>query len=468
MGKLISTVKPALLIALLCLPVALSWSQAQDLDEDQLTEAATADITATSRTDLIFDKPIVLIEGRNPDVGLEQAGAELLTGTDTEFAERMTQIGRYEEEIGTLELEGGAWNENLTEGLAAIGLLHQQQNNHAAAIDAFSRAMHLNRIHFGLDSLQQVPLIEALVSSYLAEDKWAEADNFQAYLFYVQNKAYGAGDPRMVSVLMNLAHWNLTAFNAGYGEALGIRLLNSYRLFAAATQIVSVHFGKLDERYVNALKDMAGSAYLVSRNQKLIEAAGRPEYRDFQSMYNDEVRKIQPINAGGYREGEVALLSIVDYYGEDPANAYEHAQALAQLGDWYLLFDRGRTAAEQYRQAYFQVQALSDAEEKMQELFGGIVLLPSFSEGVEALPSFLVEPVGQTAQMQSGYADVSLDVNTYGAASNVEILTAENESNARAHMLLRRNVRASMFRPQIVDGEPVTSSANLLRYYYRY
>ncbi len=466
MGKLFSTVKPVLLIGLLCLPAALSW--AQDPDEDQLTDAATADIAVTSQPNLAFDKPIVLIEGRNPDVGLAQASVELITDTDVELAERMTQISRYDEEISALELEGGAWNEDLTEGLAAIGLLHQQQNNHAAAIDAFSRAMHLNRIHFGLDSLQQVPLIEALVRSYLADSKWAEADDFQAYLFYVQNKAYGPGDPRMVSVLLNLAHWNLTVFNAGYGEALGIRLLNSYRLFAAATQIVRVHFGRMDERYVNALKDMAGSAYLVSRNQKLIEAAGRPEYRDFQSMYNDEVRKIQPINAGGYREGEVALLSIADYYGEDPAKAYEQAQALAQLGDWYLLFDRGRTAAEQYRHAYTLVTALPDAEEKIQELFGGIVPLPSFSEGVEALPSFLDEPVGQTAQMQSGYADVSLDVNTYGAASNVEILTEENESNALAHSLLRRNVRTSMFRPRIEGGEPVTSSANRLRYYYRY
>ena len=102
---------------------------------------------------------------------------------DPDFIRRMNSIREYSENVDSLEGFGGAWDSGLSEQLASIGDLEQQQGNHIGAIEAFDRAVHINRISNGLHALDQIPMVEEMVESYLALGDWENTDLYNNYLF---------------------------------------------------------------------------------------------------------------------------------------------------------------------------------------------------------------------------------------------------------------------------------------------
>ncbi|MEX2130450.1 MAG: hypothetical protein WD772_03110, partial [Pseudohongiellaceae bacterium] len=138
------------------------------------------------------------------------------------------------------------------------------------------------------------------------------------------------------------------------------------------------------------------------------------------------------------------------------------------LGDWYMLFERRRAAEEQYRLAYEMLVALEDGAERIQDLFGRVVPLPAFAGAVGEIA---LQPAWQDSDpdsTQTGYADVSVDVNAYGQVSGVRVISEENDENARIMTILRRKVRETTFRPVMEDGELVRTQDSRFRYRYRY
>lgn len=443
---------------------------AQSPEEAAATDAdpAVDDSLLSLESTLQFDRPQPLQDGRDPVYVEGPKPPPVQDENDVDFIGRMALISERQGQISDLELQGGGWDADLTKVLQELGELYRQQGTYQEAEDAFERAVQVSRINNGLDSLDQVPLVHELIDSHLAQGEWEKADQYQNYLFYINSKLYGTDDPRMLPVLYDLARWNLRVFNHHYGDAVGMRLMDAYTLFKTATAIVGMHFGKDDERYIAYLKDMAGSAYLVSRNQSLIQDSGRPDYRSAQAMFADRMSQIDPINALGYREGEDALKRVVEHFADREGAEFQYATALVDLGDWYLVFERRRAAEEQYRQAYDLLASLDGGEEKIAETFGQVVPLPSFAGPVGELA---LQPDYQSMNpdaLRSGYADVSVSVNAFGQVSEVTVLTEETPENERIYTLLRRKVRATVFRPPVQDGAMIRSEDSRFRYRYWY
>ena len=112
------------------------------------------------------------------------------------------------------------------------------------------------------------------------------------------------------------------------------------------------HFGKNDERFVDFLLSIANSANLVRLNPDLaVEAT--------ESRYIADLDRLRlSLNQGGgsrprgFNAGKDALIEIVTYYSTAPESTYEFAEAVAHLGDWYLMFRYRQTAARNYQEAW--------------------------------------------------------------------------------------------------------------------
>src|SRR5690606_1720281 len=102
-----------------------------------------------------------------------------------------SSITRYERSVARFELAGGPYETRLSEELLALGSLYQRAGEHEKALGIFERASHINRVNGGLFSLEQIPIIEKTIETYLARGDLVSADAQQEYLFYLQRKNYG-------------------------------------------------------------------------------------------------------------------------------------------------------------------------------------------------------------------------------------------------------------------------------------
>jgi len=277
-------------LSLVCLllPIAASAQSDQSATANSTAQPTSAESSETQsqlpdRSRILYiDAPVPVQEGVDPILPEPALPVEVV---DEVSAQRRVQVLRdYDLAIAAIERDGGAWDQALTEELSALGRVQQEQGIHAEAISTLTRAMHINRINDGLHTLAQVPVVERMIESYAAMGDWASVDLYQNYLFFVQQKAYGSDDPRIIPVLNSLGQWNIEAFGLGFGDPLGSRLSTAQLLFNAASNMVGIHFGRNDERYVPYLRNVANSAYLVALHPDYMSEIGRPEYVNEQEL----------------------------------------------------------------------------------------------------------------------------------------------------------------------------------------
>jgi len=453
-------------LMVLCLSIQ-GHGQTESETDEQPAESSPERVSVYET--LVFDRPVAVLPGEEP-----VANDAVVVYTNTVppgelSADQVLSLQRFQDNVSAVEFEGGAWDINLTENLTSIGEIYQRQGMHQEAIDAYTRAMHVSRVNFGLNSLDHLPLVERLVDSYMVLGDWESANQYQEYLYYTQRREYGMNDPRMATVMHRRANWELSVFNARWGDELGGKLINALNLYRSASTLVSIHFGPNDERYSRYLRDTAGTAYLVSRYQTLIRETTPAQYSPAQNFYLESPRGGFSMGfEDGYEDGLSALQSLVESFPEEDRNTEEYAQALILEADWYLLFERRRAAQERYRAAYTVIEALENAEALIDRTFGAVKPLPYFSELIESI--FVkgnFEGRASVAQ-ETGYIDVQFDVNAYGSVANLEVLTDDAEVDSRVVSTLRRQIRRTVFRPRVQDGEVIRTSGNRFRYRYAY
>ncbi|MDF1764924.1 MAG: hypothetical protein P1V29_00900 [Gammaproteobacteria bacterium] len=389
---------------------------------------------------------------------------------------RERAIDEYYASVADLEVNGGVWNPTLAEELSALGGLLQQQGEHEEAISVFDRAVHINRINSGLHSTGQLAAVEEKLQSQLALGLWGEADETFDYLYFIQRRAFGPDDPRMIPVLDSIAEWNLRAYYVGYGDSLGLRLSNALMYYSAAARMVRQYFGPQDSRLVNYMRGIASSSYLLSRHPELAADMNRADIRNSQSLMRERLAQPRGAASLGFSSGANALSQILKYELDKRDDAIAIAEAFSNLADWYLLFGRIKDAHEQYLNAWNLLANQPAADTLLEQHFGHIVHMPSFAgEQANALQKFaaMSDTVGDAAKdskqaLRHDYADVVLDVSENGIVRNVRVLSAETADNALQLSRLKRLVRDSTFRPVIKDGVPQRSQNNVLRYRYWY
>ncbi len=426
---------------------AVGTPEAEGLEEDR---------TAVMYVDI----PLVYEAGTDPVLPPFDYG-ETINGEPDEAA--LQTLANYENSLQDIEAAGGAWDPALIEQLSALGNLQQQLGDYAAAVETFDRAMHVNRINGGLHTTDQIPIVEELIESYMAVEDWESADLYYNYLFFIQTKAFGPEDPRMIPVFAQLAEWHMQAFSLGYGgEALGLRLSNAQILFDVAARMVFLHFGSSDERFVPYLRNIADSAYLVAQNPEIMSAIDRATFRNTQELLAARLNQPQPVAPAGYRVGESALQEVVAAYERAGDDVFALAEAHANLGDWYIVFERRRIADEHYKQAWDLLAEQENGEELLNRLFGQVTPLPTFVTEPRAILRRGTELLSP-ADLQEGMADLSFTVTRNGSVRNVVLLTEETPENTGQVTRVARELRQSRFRPIVVDGAAVESDDNLVR-----
>lgn len=181
----------------------------------------SATVTAQAPTDLarlIFEVAPIPADAVSTGAAAGADGAAPLApgpanpDTTASSADFAADIRAYEARISETLATDNPYSNALREQYDALGTLLQQSGAHTDAIAAFESAMHIDRVNGGLFTLAQLPLVEKIILSHDALGNFGEVDDFHEYLFYIQQKSYPPGDPRLLAAQEEFADWNVEAY----------------------------------------------------------------------------------------------------------------------------------------------------------------------------------------------------------------------------------------------------------------
>ena len=368
----------------------------------------------------------------------------LPSDADTEIsaatAGQDSAVRAFQDAIAQLESEGGAYAAGIPEQVLGLAQLLQQAGRHLEAADWLKRGVHVARISGGLYSREQIPLLRAQIESLLALEEYAAVDERQRYLYRVERQALGQG-LASANALIRQGEWQRDAFLLGIDEAEMapqrlIIMWDVYRL--ALNQLIGV-YGSNKPQLEPALQGMLTSQYLL---------AGYRGYDQAAAARNNDLR-LTAYTSEAYKRGKSVLRALMELHaannGDDPA---QRAQDLQRLGDWSWWFGNRREAMQPYGEAWDLAMSTDPSGDLARELFATPTPLLEI-EGIESLP----EPTPE----DSGELVFAFGVTNAGRVTDLERLRAPEVEDDDPIDKLERLVRNTRFRPQIADGEAVTT-----------
>jgi hypothetical protein len=156
-----------------------------------------------------------------------------------------------------------------------------------------------------------------------------------------------------------------------------------------------------------------------------------------------------------------------------------HAEAVLDMADWNLLFDRRQRAESVYKQAWSLVANEDEALKK--DVFDRVVLIPSFENfmqpertteltegGSPAMATAFssTRPVRNESRRSWPWVTMRFDLTRNGRVTNVEVLESSTEINENVRRNMVMALRGSLLRPTLREGTPDITRGLVYRFPY--
>lgn len=347
--------------------------------------------------------------------------------------------------------------------LSRQGAAYQAQARYTSAIEAYTRAVHLLRVNEGLETPLQVPLLQQIIESLLAQDRVVEADNYQNYLFRIQRENLRPTDPEMLHAVEQYADWHRNAYISELDKDRYARILDMIDLYSDMADAVIAEQGEHSLAALPYLRGKLKAQYLMSIYPGESEASVSVELYQQDNVELPTLKKMRFMRFRdfNYRYGEQNLQQMRDIIARDPASGpRELADATVALGDWYQWHHRYAIAQNTYRAAWEVMAGEAEAEAWQRRTFGVPLELP---REVVFQPGRLAIPVPHTHEVQLRFS-----VSTHGEARDIEVLRPDAAQDADTVNRGHRFLRDIRFRPRMAQGDVVASNLVERSYVIRY
>ena len=281
-----------------------------------------------------------------PAFAVEETVEEALAREDAETRiELQLTAGEFadaavaaERRVDAVEDASGRYALALKRPLTLLGDALLGMGDGPGALAAYERALHVARVNLGLFDPSQVDVVyrEAVVHATMGDQ--ATADARHGYAFNVLLRAYGRDDPRLVPGLFTLAEWHQEHH----------RVFSARRLFDRAVGIAASQFPPGDPRMIRALRGVAATF----RDERFPRNLSATRNQPAMSSFRDSARN-RAITVNNFAPGERALITVVKLKQSNPdATDTDIGEAMLELGDWYLLFEKYDRAFALYERVW--------------------------------------------------------------------------------------------------------------------
>ena len=364
----------------------------------------------------------------------------------------------YEISIMQLEKTNGAYNVRVAEESIGLGITYRKLGQYQKAIEAFNRALQINRVKRGPEDPTQLPILEQIIKTNTAAADWkALEDNYQL-LYWLNQRIYGEDDARLLKVIYRLARWHLHAYLTAFDPIPYKHLLESEKLFHDAVDIIDKHNDPDDPRLLTALYGIIISNYHIVSHQ-FNSSNNTDDMREIHASNSkmstkDNVSSMliwQPLQYNAY-EGRKVLKRITDIlntHHELPVP--DRATALVNIGDWFLIYGWSGTAIKNYNNAYQLLKNTKTDTATFDRLFAKPVRIPSLTM---AYPQ---PETGTGGETERPYIKFKFNVTRHGCARNIRIIKESDPDKFMYRRRLKDYLHSSLFRPKITGGKPARS-----------
>ncbi|MDP2562573.1 hypothetical protein [Psychrobium sp. 1_MG-2023] len=354
-------------------------------------------------------------------------------------------IEYYQTKISQLELQGGAYSNELGQEVLSLGTAYQTINQHELAVKQFERALHLNRVDEGLYSKNQLPILKKLITSLKAQKRWKLVNNWYHYQYWLHTLNYNVDDDKMLKNMMDFANWNLKSYSQGYSDMPIDHLITAYKTLEKLTELISTKYGETHIENIGALHGLMIANYFVAISS---ETRAIQTGQENQPMIGPST--IGVLKRKSFRVGKEIVNKEIKILTNQPVKDHLRiVNAMLKLADWELMYGKTQSATKDYHIAYQYAKEHDTNNNFRQQLFSKPIALPNFPQltlnSSEHLPQ-------QSTSTHQQYVHASFNVTPNGRARAIKVLSAKPKSTSSIRAKAVKFLRASRFRPRINNG----------------
>jgi tetratricopeptide (TPR) repeat protein len=328
------------------------------------------------------------------------------------------------------------------------------------ARDAFQRGVLVVRVNSGPNSPEQTNHLFVLANIETLLGEMKAAYKVLHNIHFINSNYYGDDSPEMLPVLERIYQWYLVTRPLDSEDSKYADYERMIELTKEMARVSEAAMGRNHPDTAVANRRLADAQFQMARHLTGVGMALNP--RNYVAATSGS---LNPMGIGSetvvehYNAGRKAFKKYLDsMLANGLTTPLGIAEALADLGDWYLVFEKRRKSREFYKSGY---QILVQSEEYA-ELADSYMSHPKPMHFItNPLPGLFEE---RPTELQEMSLDISMTVTRVGEVRNVEVLNAPEDMSKDDLRAIERRVKRTPFRPAMKEGEVVTTKDFIWRY----
>jgi len=339
-------------------------------------------------------------------------------------------IQNFTSAIEILEVARDRLNDELVNPLRGLGAAQLGEGRPDLAVNSFGRATHITHVNEGPHNIEQVEILESLAEARVRLGDLESARDTLNRIHAINVRHFKDDAIGLLPSLMRRAEWQ---HRAGY--------YNDERVtYRRAIRIIETSVGKTDPRLVEPLLQLGRSFYY------------------FEPLSDGSRRAITATGETYFKRAARVAESTEDFPWLDLANAQ------LALADYYVSKETHNRARKIYLRVWNDLSVDQNRMDMRRELLEQPIAIRE-----EALPLYTSGGDGGKPNegFLTGTIQVDYTVSTRGRVKNIRTEAKPIEFTDMQRMV-HREIRRRIFRPIMVEGEPVESGYQVFRHEFYY
>ena len=365
--------------------------------------------------------------------GLTQLEKEIKIG------ENATALVKAVSLLEEVESEFGFYHKYLVQPLVLIGDAHMGLGQSPDALQAYDRAIEIERMQTGFLSIEQQPIVRKAAAAHLMNGDFRSANRMQEKAYELARSHHGAGNLELLPDTIELLNWYDDHDLHGHEAVMSHQVLLLVRKIWKPDDERML---ELKRSYAKAMFDSIFPPQRKFGSHQINTRIGFGYYRG------------QEIRPPTYYSATTALTEVIEVLERSGTpDRILYATTLLELADFYQAARTTSMSFPLYRKAW---KALADSPELRERTFSEPKLL------FVSLPT-VDNP--EESQSRLGYVELKLTINDIGRVIGRHTISMQPRNDAIEHRV-RVALRAARYRPAFRDAEPVPSKNVEFSFYY--